>query len=88
MKRAFLRNFPQCAACGSQTAVTAHHIVPFAVDRSQELLPSNLITLCESGTYGINCHLVIGHCGSWHLINPHVREDAAQYLVNCKLRPV
>lgn len=86
MKRSHLAAFPSCAACGSSVALVAHHIIPFATDRSLELVPSNLLTLCESGRYGVNCHLLIGHCGAWHLHNPNARADAEQYHRSTKLR--
>lgn len=80
VKRAHLRKHPTCAACGNRYHLTVHHIVPVSVDRTLELVPSNLITLCERSPLSINCHLFIGHGGKWHTHNAHVVRDAAQLL--------
>jgi hypothetical protein len=42
------------------------------MDKSLELTPDNLITLCESKKYGITCHLFVGHRGNYRLFNPDV----------------
>jgi hypothetical protein len=49
--------------------------VPYSVDRSRELDPSNLLTLCATP-----CHLVHGHLMSWRRWNASVAADAAAYL--------
>lgn len=56
-----------------------HHVVPFHVDPSRELDPSNLMTLCEAKKYGINCHLLVGHLGNWRRWNPFVWLHANQW---------
>lgn len=68
---------PQCAACGSRTALNVHHVVPFHDAPVLELDPENLITLCECPSH--NCHLVFGHFLNWKLANPAVREDVSRY---------
>lgn len=67
---------PVCEVCGGHQALRAHHIQPFHLHPELELEPSNLITLCESKRYGLNCHLLIGHLGNYKRINPMVRGDA------------
>lgn len=71
---------PACVACGARGAgveLEVHHIVPFHLDRSKELDPKNLITLCRKGGHlGCSCHLTFGHAGSFSRYNPDVRQDA------------
>lgn len=64
---------PSCAACGSSEKLQVHHIVPVHIDPSRELDSTNLITLCMGPD---ECHLNIGHNGSWKKHNPHVKEIA------------
>jgi hypothetical protein len=77
LRRQHLAKHPECMACGSTRNVVPHHVVPFHVDPSRELDPSNLVTLCESPTF--NCHLFFGHLKRWDRHNPHVAEDAVQW---------
>ncbi len=63
-----------CRACGGRNFLEAHHVVPFHVDRSRELDPTNLITLCTDSR--TECHIHSGHLGSWRKFNPNVRKDA------------
>jgi len=53
--------------------------MPFHLDPAKELDPTNLITLCMSKK---ECHLYIGHGGSFKQYNPNVRSDAAQALAH------
>ena len=81
VRAAHLKRYPACAACGAtgpKACLQVHHIVPFHVDPSKELLASNLLTMCESP--GRNCHLTHGHAHHWHGWVPTVREDAAAFL--------
>lgn len=71
-----LKQHPACALCGGKNKLEVHHIVPFHVNPDRELDPNNLITLCESKKGGINCHLAVGHLGSYHRYNPDVAVDA------------
>jgi 5-methylcytosine-specific restriction protein A len=62
---------PCCMACGGKDNLEAHHIIPFSVDRSRELDPQNLVTLCGTPR---NCHLGIGHAWNWQSYRPDVLE--------------
>jgi 5-methylcytosine-specific restriction endonuclease McrA len=53
-----------------------HHIVPFSTAPDLELEPSNLITLCMGE---FDCHLRLGHGGSFRHYNPLVVEDATEF---------
>jgi len=74
---------PTCQACGTKKNLSVHHIMPYHLDRSKELDPKNLITLCEEH----HCHLVFGHFTSWYSYNPTVREDVIKWLERVKNRP-
>lgn len=76
----FLKAHPKCACCGGTKTLRVHHIEPFHVNPARELDPDNLMTLCESGKYGINCHLLVGHLGNWSRWNPIARLDAKLWL--------
>jgi 5-methylcytosine-specific restriction protein A len=69
-----LKKNPFCAVCGNKKNVVPHHIVPFHIDPSKELDPSNLISLCEGDSF--NCHLFFGHFRNWAKHNPNISEDA------------
>lgn len=84
LRKSFLEQHPQCAACGSRDKLEVHHIIPFNVDPSKELDWSNLITLCESKKYGNICHLGIGHKGDYKKFNPEVLKDAAEFRKSIK----
>lgn len=74
VERAQLARQPVCAACGGSRVLQVHHVEPFHLHPELELDPRNLITLCM-GPW--ECHLRIGHGGSFEAYNPHVRADAA-----------
>lgn len=76
-RRLYLLGHPCCAVCGQPDHAQVHHIVPFHIDPSKELLESNFITLCEEKSDG-NHHLKIGHRGDWKDFNPGVVADAAR----------
>lgn len=79
VRREHLEREPACIACGRDDDLEVHHVSPYHLDKSRELDPSNLVTLCADP-----CHLVHGHLMSWKRSNPDVREDCARYLA--KLR--
>ena len=75
-----------CAVCGGSKKLEAHHKMPFHLDPSLELDPTNLIALCE-GARQINCHLFVGHLGSFQSYNPSVHADAVQWRIKVAERP-
>jgi len=80
VRAAHLHANPMCAACGAVTKLEVHHIEPFHDHPELELDPKNLITLCESTSDGIICHLCVGHAGDYKAYNPNVVTDAATVL--------
>jgi hypothetical protein len=72
----FIKTHSRCAVCGGDTKLEVHHKQTFSSHPELELDANNLITLCEAKRYGINCHLLIGHCGNYRWSNPDVVEDA------------
>lgn len=64
---------PHCQACGNYKNLEVHHIIPVNVDRSKELDPENLITLCKT------CHFVFGHLMDWNSWNTEVINDCRVY---------
>lgn len=87
VRKAHLVENSTCALCGGTKKLEVHHIVPFAVDSTLELDPGNLITLCESKSFGVTCHRFAGHLGSYRKANPDVRADAAYWLAKLVSRP-
>ena len=76
VRKAHLKNHPNCEVCGGNVRLNVHHIQPFHIHPELELEPTNLITLCECLSYGINCHLLVGHLGNYKNVNPNSVEDA------------
>jgi 5-methylcytosine-specific restriction protein A len=83
-RKEHLKNFPKCAICEGTQQLNVHHIKPFHLHPELELDPKNLITLCECASYGIICHLLVGHLGDYKNINPNVVKDAKTW--NAKLK--
>lgn len=83
LRKSFLETNNFCAACGGTIFLEVHHIEPFHENPSLELDTNNLITLCDKPGKD-NCHLEIGHLGSFKSKNPNVREDAAKALEKTK----
>ena len=89
VRDAFLKQHPECAACGSKgSKLQVHHIIPFSVDAdgdadgdgiSNELDTDNLITLCIDGVGHTDCHLMIGHGGNFRCHNPNAVRDAKRF---------
>jgi 5-methylcytosine-specific restriction enzyme A len=71
IRKKFLKTQPKCQYCGGLESLEVHHVIPFHIDRTKELDKTNLITLCEAENK--QCHLRIGHFGSWKKINPDIR---------------
>ena len=77
VRDAHLRKHPKCGACGGITELQVHHVEPFHLRPDLELEPSNLETLCMGGP---DCHLLLGHGGSFQYRNPLVRKHTAAVL--------
>jgi hypothetical protein len=72
---------PSCQACGSTKNLEVHHIIPVHVDKTKELDPTNLITLCENLDVNF-CHYIFGHLAlSWLKYDPNVIENVQAHLV-------
>jgi hypothetical protein len=84
VRKEHLKNNPKCAVCEGTKQLNVHHIQPFHLHPNLELEPSNLITLCENASYGIICHILIGHLGNYKNINPNSVLDAKTW--NTKLK--
>lgn len=82
LRNRFIAENPTCAACGGTKKLEVHHLVPVhtAEGKARELDWSNLITLCRRGKYGIKCHQLVGHRGSYRKANPSCKSDAAYWL--------
>ena len=79
VRAAHLELHSTCAACGGDKRIQVHHIIPVHIDPTFELDSNNLITLCMGKE---ECHLSIGHHGSWKDHNPNVRSDAQNSLIS------
>jgi 5-methylcytosine-specific restriction enzyme A len=79
VRKDHLREHSECAVCGGTKKLEVHHIKPFCDFPELELDPNNLITLCESKSKGIMCHMTVGHLGNYKTINPMVSADS-EYL--------
>ena len=84
LMKKFLKINKTCAACGGSTDLQVHHIIPFHLKPELELEKSNLITLCMGD---LDCHLRLGHGGSFSCYNPNIIVDAAEFLKNIEARP-
>ncbi len=76
-RKAYLKKYPLCQACGRKKKLEVHHIEDFSNNPELELDHTNLMTLCDRATH---CHFVFGHLGNWRSINPEVMRDAAWFL--------
>ena len=80
-----LKKFPACAICNKQSSLlnplNVHHCIPFNVDKSLELNPENLITLCRKD------HLLFGHLNNFKSWNTEVRPDSKVWHDKIKNRP-
>ena len=73
----------RCIACGSEKHLQVHHIKPFHLHPELELEPSNLIVLCMDTN---ECHLKLGHGGSFKRENKNVLTDAYDFFYNVSQR--
>jgi hypothetical protein len=80
LRKRHLAKQPTCQACGKKSQLAVHHIIPLHVDKTKELDPTNLITLCEN-PHSTFCHYTFGHLGiSWLRYDPNIIVDAAVHL--------
>jgi 5-methylcytosine-specific restriction enzyme A len=79
LRTEFLTEHPTCALCGGTKDLEVHHKAPFHTHPELELQKNNLITLCEANNFGVNCHLFIGHLGSFRAINSDIDLDIAHW---------
>lgn len=79
IRKEHLKRQPRCQCCEGKKKLEVHHIVPFHVDPSLELVASNLMTLCEAKRYGLTCHQLMGHLGNYRRTNTKVRQDVAEW---------
>jgi len=86
-RKRWLEKHGSCVVCGATKDLEVHHKFPFHLDPQGELDESNFITLCESKGDGLNCHLAVGHLGSFKSYNKHVVNDAAFWAQRIKERP-
>jgi len=75
IRKAHLKDNPNCAVCESKKKVEVHHKVPFHISPGLELEKTNLVSLCENNKYGIKCHLLIGHLGNYKKFNDDLDID-------------
>jgi hypothetical protein len=88
LRKQHLEKNPKCVVCGGNKKLEVHHIKPFHLHPDLELNPDNLITLCESGNNGVNCHLLFGHLGSFKSFNVDVKNDAGEWIDKILKRPL
>ena len=75
LRNRFVHDHPVCVVCGSESDIQVHHLKTFKLWPGLELDYDNLVTLCISKRLGFNCHLEIGHGGSYKYYNPYIKDD-------------
>ncbi len=78
VRNAQLSTHPICEACGKNAQI-AHHIIPFVIDRTKELDPKNIISLCNA------CHFFLAHLKNFKHYNPEIQLDAKLYRSRIKV---
>ena len=73
IRKEHLKKEPTCQWCDGTKRLEVHHIQSFSTHPELELDITNLITLCEKRK--LECHLIQGHLGNFHSINPNIREE-------------
>ena len=90
VRNAYLKDHPECAACGrTGRGLQVHHVLPVNAFGNEdddgdgiinELDEDVFITLCVDGPGGMSCHFVIGHSArGWNFYNPNARRDAERF---------
>lgn len=88
VRKQHLAQHSSCAVCAGTAKLEVHHIRPFHLHPELELDPSNLVTLCEAGKGGANCHLLFGHLGNYKSFNTSVLSDAFTWHSKIAARPM
>jgi len=83
VRKLHLKRESECIACGKDSIkdLEVHHIVPVHINKTLELEPSNLVTLCT------RCHLVFGHLSDYRSWNRNVINDSLAYYDKVQDRP-
>jgi len=81
VRKEHLRKHPFCAVCGTKKRLEAHHCIPYHIDKSLELDPKNLITLCRKH------HFLFGHLNFWASWNVDVKNNSKYFYEKIKNRP-
>jgi 5-methylcytosine-specific restriction protein A len=82
VRKNYINNNPNCAACGSDKKQEVHHIKPVHLFPDLELDPSNLLTLCADP-----CHILFGHLMNFKSWNREVVQDCSVYNNKIRNRP-
>ena len=74
-----------CTCCGKKGSflnrLELHHIIPFHIDPSKELDPTNVDTFCR------RCHQLLAHLDNFKSYNIDIKKDAENLLKRIKTRP-
>jgi 5-methylcytosine-specific restriction enzyme A len=81
VRKAFVKEHPTCAVCGSKKDLNCHHKLPFHINPALELDPTNLITLCRDH------HFLFGHFLNWKSFNKDVEADSTLWTTKIENRP-
>jgi 5-methylcytosine-specific restriction endonuclease McrA len=89
VRKTHIKLNPECALCGTTKKLEVHHILPFSRFPEFELMPNNLITLCDGGgKAGMkSCHYAMGHLASWKSFNATVVADVERWRNKVADRP-
>ena len=85
IRKEHLKKYPVCDICGTKKDLSVHHEIPVNFDKSLELSPENLLTLCDSGAN--DCHRIFGHLFDFHSYSPHVRIDIKEWKKRISEKP-
>ena len=77
----YLSKHPWCEICGGTKDLEIHHCTPVHVDKSQELLEKNLITLCSDD------HFNFGHLRNFRSWNEDIKKDSVIWRQKILNRP-
>jgi len=85
VRKQHLKRFPMCAVCGKKGSllrpISVHHLIPFHMDKSQELREENLLSVCKDHHFFV-CHLM-----SWRSWNKDAVVDCQIWNEKLKNRP-